>query len=171
MTSDAQQPDRGRRGGGTPRGVDPRSVGAAPAGGPFTASASSSATGTATMEHHQAMAKRRAVEDYEQTQHLGKGEAYRPMPQLRHWVPGTTRPAEPSEPPRRGAGQNGGKPPHEGLAQKVMKMATQMDQSPVRVPALGEHSFVLHILTAQLPLQTQPGAKLLPCTARSAFLP
>ena len=62
------------RQGGTARGVDPRSVGAAPAIGPFTASTSSSARGSATMGeqalYHQARAKRREVEDYEQTQHL-----------------------------------------------------------------------------------------------------
>ena len=119
------------RRGGEAKGVDPRSVGAAPAIGPFTASTSLSARGNTTMGeqalYQQARAKRREVEDYEQTQHLGKGEAYRPMPQLRHWVPGTTKPAEPSEPPRRG-GQKGGKPPYEGLTQKVMKLAAQMDQ-------------------------------------------
>ena len=86
------------RRGGTAKGVDPRSVGAAPAIGPFTASTSSSASGNTTMGeqalYQQARAKRREVEDYEQTQHLGKGEAYRPMPQLRHWVPGSTRPAD-----------------------------------------------------------------------------
>ncbi|CAE7906012.1 unnamed protein product [Symbiodinium sp. KB8] len=121
-----ETPEHPPRQGETARGVDPRSVGAAPAVGPFTASTSSSARGSATMGeqalYHQAREKRREVED------LGKGEVYRPMPQLRHWVPGTTRPAEPSEPPRRGAGQKGGKPPRERLAQKVMKLTAQMDK-------------------------------------------
>ena len=140
-----QQPDRGQRGYTPPRGVDPRSLGAAPANGLFTASASSSARGTTTAEeraiYNQAVAQRRAVDDYEQTRYLGTGEAHHLTPQLPHWAPGrpaeprepprqgATRPAEPREPPRQGAGQKGGKQPREGLAQKVLKTAIRMDNS------------------------------------------
>ena len=73
----------------------------------------SSSRGPTTAEerviYDRAVAQRRAVDAYDQTRHCGatqpaapqaKGGAHQPMPQLRDWVPGTTRPAEPSEPPK-----------------------------------------------------------------------
>ena len=42
---------------------------------------------------------------------------------------GLTRPAEPSEPLRQHTGQNGGRQLREGLAQRIIKTAIQMDKT------------------------------------------
>ena len=135
------QPGKGRLGGTFFRGVDFGSVGAAPARALFTAATNSaspsSARGPTTAEeriiHDRAVAQTRAVDAYDQTRHCGATKDGSAACQRRGIPPdagpGTTRPAEPSEPPRQRIGQKGGKQPREGLAQKIMKTAIRMDKA------------------------------------------